>query len=89
MPRDKVSLPRPIPFASASNGKRESELDRDRAALELAGFITGMLHFDPECIGEHFREGVMRRLNQLRQVHGIDKAMFIHQAAAGIRQAAE
>jgi hypothetical protein len=89
MARDKTTLLRPIPFASTSTGKRGSEIERDHAAMVLAGYITGMLHFDPECISEHFRDGLTERLNKLRQAQGIDKAVFVREAATRICQAAE
>jgi hypothetical protein len=78
-----------IPFTFIPSAiKRASENDRDQATLALVGYITGILHFAPESIGAEHREGLIQRINKVRQTQGIDRIAFVNETAARIREAA-
>jgi hypothetical protein len=79
-----------IPFnAIPSTVRRASETERDQAALALVGYVSGILTFSPEDISDGYREGLIQRINKVRQTQGIDRITFVNETAARIRAAVE
>jgi hypothetical protein len=57
--------------------KQASESDRDQAAITLAGYITGILQFSPDMIGDGYRDGLIERVNRVRQTQGIQPIVLL------------
>jgi hypothetical protein len=57
--------------------KRAGESDRDQAAITLAGYITGILQFSPDMIGGGYRDGLIERVNKVRQTQGIKPIVLL------------
>lgn len=79
----------PIPFeAIGKPGRRASEIDRDRAAIELAAYIVSLLKFDPAAIASHADE-LLKRANKVRRSQGNGEVVFVAETAEAIRAAIE
>lgn len=80
----------PIPFeiVGASN-RRASEIDRDRAAIELAAYVIGLLKFDQGGMLSAYSDELLKRANKVRKSQGNGEVIFIAETAATIQAAAE
>jgi len=80
---------KPVPFeVIGASLKRGSEINRDRAAIELAAYVIGLLKFDP-AIHPEYREELLKRANKVRQSQGNGAVVFVAETAATVRAAAE
>lgn len=80
----------PIPFEQVGKPhKRASELNRDRAAIELAAYVVGLLKFDHGRQLVDFRDELLRRANKVRVSQGNGAVVFVQETAARIVAAAE
>ncbi|MDB5606672.1 MAG: hypothetical protein JWP25_3572 [Bradyrhizobium sp.] len=78
---------KPIPFeAIGKPGRRASELDRDNAAMALAGHVVALLKFGPT---EGWQDELLKRANKVRISQGNGAVTFIAETAERIRAAAE
>jgi hypothetical protein len=57
--------------------KPANEGDRDQAAITLAGYVTGILQFSPDMIGDGYRDGLIERVNKVRQTQGIQPIVLL------------
>lgn len=81
---------RPIPYEEiGKTRKRASELERDRAAIELAAYVVGLLKFDHEKRLVDFKDELLRRANKVRVSQGDGAILFVTETAERIRAAAE
>jgi hypothetical protein len=79
----------PIPFEIIGKpGRRASELERDRAAIELAAYVISILKFDPAAVGNHGAE-LLKRANKVRRSQGNGEVVFVADTAERIRAAAD
>jgi hypothetical protein len=79
----------PVPFEIVGAPcRRASELNRDRAALELAAYVIAILKFDAGSIGVH-RDELLKRANAVHTAQGNGRIVFVNDTAAAIRAAAE
>ncbi len=63
-----------IPFEQIGAKQRASEEERDSATMALIGYVEGVLESDG--IETLFREGVMKRVNAVRQAYGLKPLTF-------------
>lgn len=76
-----------IPYESIGKpGRRASEIDRDRAAIELAAYVIGVLKFDHGAIDS---EQLLKRANKVRVSQGFGVVVFVNETADAIRASAE
>lgn len=81
---------KPIPHEEiGKTRKRASELDRDRAAIELAHYVVGLLKFDHDKRLVDFKDELLRRANKVRVSQGDGAILFVTETAERIRAAAE
>ena len=79
----------PIPYEVIGAPKRRmSEVERDRAAIELAAYVIGILKFDPSALATHASE-LLKRANKVRRSQGNGEVVFVNDTAAAMRSAVE
>jgi len=66
--------------------RRGTEAERDRAAIALAQYISGLLQFDAQSLAPHVREGLSERVTKLRRLQGLE-ASTVAELANRIRAA--
>lgn len=80
---------RPIPFeVIGASPKRANERDRDRAAIELASYVIGLLKFDGAEVAYH-RDELLKRANKVRRSQGNGDVVFVSETAATLQAAVE